>query len=232
MPAHPSVSPARFYRSETARAEAFSDGVFAIAATILVLGLASPPHRPGGLGHALLRQWPAYLGYVASFSYIAVIWLNHHQAFVRIRMMDRGLHAANLFVLFMTAALAFPTEVVADAVQSDVSGADARVAVAIYAGVAAALCLSWVALYCRLRHTPVLLESTVEPAYVRHGIIRSATGALVYGVVGVLGVLITPLIALVAFALLPAFYFLTSEGLPGGGRDAYGPPSGGQRSGG
>jgi uncharacterized membrane protein len=214
MTSRPHMNPSRFSRSETDRAEAFSDGVFAIAVTILVLGLAAPPHRSGGLGHALVHQWPAYLGYVASFSYIAVIWLNHHQAFVRIRMMDRGLHAANLLLLFVTAALAFPTGVVADALQTDASGADARVAVALYAGVAAAMCVSWVALYHHLRRHPELLESTVESGYVRHGIIRSWAGALIYGVVGVLGVLVTPLIALVAFALLPAFYFVTSEGLP------------------
>lgn len=213
------MPPTRFQRSETARAEAFSDGVLAIAATILVLGLVAPPHRPGGLGRALMQHWPAYLGYVASFSYIAVIWLNHHQAFVRIRTMNRGLHAANLFLLFMTAALAFPTAVVADAVQADVSGTDARVAVALYAGVAAALCLSWVALYWTLRRCPGLLKSTVGPAYVRHGLIRSGIGTLVYCAVGVLGVLVTPLIALIAFALLPAFYFVTSEGLPGSSRD-------------
>ncbi|WP_069467499.1 TMEM175 family protein, partial [Actinacidiphila rubida] len=178
------------------------DGVFAIAATILVLGLAVPAHPAGGLGHALARQWPAYLGYLASFSYIAVIWLNHHQAFVRIRTMNRGLHAANLFVLFMTAALAFPTEVVADAVQSDVWGRDAKVATALYAGIAAALCLSWVALYWRLLRCPGLLEKGVEPAYVRHGLIRSAVGAAVYCTVGVLGALVTPPIALAAFAVL------------------------------
>jgi uncharacterized membrane protein len=212
---HSSEFSSRFYRSETARAEAFSDGVFAIAATILVLGLLAPPHRSGGLGHALVQRWPAYLGYVASFSYIAVIWLNHHQAFVRIRFMNRGLHAANLFLLFITAALAFPTDVVANAVQADVSGTDAKVAVALYAGVAAALCLSWVVLYYRLRRWPGLLESTVEPTYVRHGIVRSGLGALVYCIVGLLGVLVTPLIALIGFALLPAFYFATSEGLPG-----------------
>lgn len=212
----PSAGSSRFHRAETARAEAFSDGVFSIAATILVIGLLAPPHRPGGLGRALARQWPAYLGYIASFSYIAVIWLNHHQAFVRIRVMNRGLHAANLFVLFTTAVLAFPTDVVADAVQADVAGRDARVAVALYAGIAAALCLSWVVLYYRLHVCPGLLESGVEPAYVTHGIIRSALGALVYCLVGFLGWLVTPLIALVGFALLPAFYFATSEGLPGG----------------
>lgn len=154
MPPRFRVPAQRFTLSDTARAEAFSDGVFAIALTLLVLGLTTPAHPPGGLGDALARQWPAYLGYAASFSYIAVIWLNHHRAFLRIRSMDRGLHAANLFLLFTTAALAFPTEVVATELQADAWGTDAKVAVALYAALAAAMCLSWAALYHRLQPAP------------------------------------------------------------------------------
>ncbi|WP_371483690.1 TMEM175 family protein [Kitasatospora sp. NBC_00315] len=206
--------PRRFSRSETARAEAFSDGVFAIAVTILVLGLTDPPHRPGGLGRALLRQWPAYLGYLASFSYVAVIWLNHHQAFVRIRATDRGLHAANLLLLFTTAALAFPTLVLSEALQSDVSGPDARVAVALYAGIAAAMCGSWIVLYRHLARHPELLDQAVEPTYVAHGRLRSWAGAVAYLVAGAVGVLVSPIIALTVFIALPVFYFVTSEGLP------------------
>jgi uncharacterized membrane protein len=206
----------RFSRSETARAETFSDGIFAIAVTILVLGLTAPAHRPGRLAHALESQWPAYVGYFASFSYVAVIWLNHHQAFVRIRSMDRGLHAANFFVLFTTAALAFPTGVVADALQSDVSGADARVAVVLYASLASVMCLSWLVLYHHLGRHPELMDPEVEPTYVPHGRLRSWAGALAYAVAGVLGCLISPLIALGVFIVLPAFYFVSSEGLPAG----------------
>ncbi|MBF9066455.1 TMEM175 family protein [Streptacidiphilus fuscans] len=206
--------PHRFTRSETARAEAFSDGVFAIAVTILVLGLANPAHRPGGLGRALLLQWPSYLGYLASFSYVAVIWLNHHQAFVRIRAMDRGLHAANLLLLLTTAALAFPTAVVSAALQSSLSGSDARVAVALYAGIAAAMCGSWIVLYSHLHRHPELLDPAVEPTYVTHGRLRSWAGAVAYLLAGVAGVVVSPAIALLVFVTLPIFYFVTSEGLP------------------
>ncbi|MFH9086680.1 TMEM175 family protein [Streptomyces sp. NPDC017673] len=205
-----------FSRSDTTRAEAFSDGVLAIAVTLLALGLADPPHRPGGLGHALLAQWPAYLGYLASFGYVSVIWLNHHQAFVRVRVMDRGLHAANLLLLFSTAALSFPTAVVADALQADPDGSDARVAVALYAGLAAVMCLSWVAFYHQLARRPELLIPEVESAYVRHGRLRSWAGALAYGAAGLLGVLVAPLAAVAVFVVLPVFYFITSDGFPEG----------------
>ncbi|MGW3461111.1 TMEM175 family protein [Streptomyces olivaceoviridis] len=205
-----------FSRSDTTRAEAFSDGVLAIAVTLLALGLADPPHRPGGLGHALLAQWPAYLGYLASFGYVSVIWLNHHQAFVRVRVMDRGLHAANLLLLFSTAALSFPTAVVADALQADPDGSDARVAVALYAGLAAVMCLSWVAFYHQLARRPGLLTPEVESTYVRHGRLRSWAGALAYSAAGILGVVVAPLVAVAVFVVLPVFYFITSDGFPEG----------------
>lgn len=129
--------------------------------------------------------------------------------------MDRGLHAANLLLLFTTAALAFPTDVVATELQADAWGTDAKVAVVLYAALAAAMCLSWAALYHHLHRRPELLEGTSEPTYVRHGSLRSWIGALAYALAGVLGVLVTPLAALGAFVLLPVFYFTTSEGLPG-----------------
>jgi Endosomal/lysosomal potassium channel TMEM175 len=74
--------PARPVRlSDTQRTETFSDGVFAIAITLLVLNLSTPRHSPGELLDSLLRQWPAYLAYGTSFLFIGVIWFNHHQVF-------------------------------------------------------------------------------------------------------------------------------------------------------
>ncbi|HEX4226591.1 MAG TPA: TMEM175 family protein [Pseudonocardiaceae bacterium] len=202
----------RFRRSDTSRAEAFSDGVFAIAVTILVLEIHDPVHASGGLTHGLLKQWPAYLGYVASFSYIAVIWLNHHQAFARIHTIDRGLHATNLALLGTTSALAFPTGVVSDALQEKATGADARAAVVLYALVAAAMCTSWLLLYTHLRHHPRLLVAAIEPNYVRHGQLRSAVGIAAYAVAGIIGYFATPVAGLAVFIAAPVFYFATSEG--------------------
>lgn len=64
----------------TTRTEAFSDGVLAIALTLLVLDLAVPASEYNDLGSAVLRLWPAYVSFLASFVFIAVIWLNHHAA--------------------------------------------------------------------------------------------------------------------------------------------------------
>ncbi|GAA1937490.1 TMEM175 family protein [Kitasatospora viridis] len=210
-----SSQPSRFRRADTGRVEAFSDGVFAIAITILVLDLHPPAHPPGGLGHALLEQWPAYVGYLTSFAYIGVIWLNHHQAFTRLRSTDAGLHAANLSLLFTTAALPFPTAVVSTAFQHSLSDSDARTAVLLYACVAAAMCLSWYLLFRHLERTPALHVASMEPSFPRHGMVRSAAGVVGYLAAGLVGWAVQPVIAAVVFLLLPAFYGLTTEGLIG-----------------
>ncbi|WP_086724179.1 TMEM175 family protein [Streptomyces carpinensis] len=203
-----------FQATETGRVEAFSDGVFAVAITILALEMTTPAHGRGGLLSALLRQWPAYLGYLTSFAYIGVIWLNHHQAFARIRVVDRGLHAANLVLLFTTAALPFPTGVLVDTLREEIAGADVRTAVVLYAIVAAAMCASWVWTYVQLTRRPGLLDDSVEAHYVPHGMVRSAVGVVVYLLAGGLGWAVNPGIALALFLLLPLFYFATSEGIP------------------
>ena len=66
------------------RLEAFSDGVFAIAITLLVIELHPPVLEPGEtLAHGLWLEWPSYVAYLVSFLTIGVIWLNHHRVFTR-----------------------------------------------------------------------------------------------------------------------------------------------------
>ena len=204
-----------FQATDTGRVEAFSDAVLAVAITILALEMGTPAHHHDALFPALLHQWPVYLGYLISFAYIGVIWLNHHQAFTRIRTVDRGLHAANLALLFTTAALPFPTGVLSDTLQEQLASSDVRTAVALYALIAAAMCASWLWIYTHLTRHPAILDTSAEPHYVPHGQLRAAIGIASYLLGGALGWLITPTIALAVFLLLPAFYFITSEGIPG-----------------
>jgi len=101
---------------ETGRVEAFSDGVFAIAVTLLVLDLKVP--KPGDLGgasllSALARQWPSFLAYLTSFATILVMWVNHHKMFSHIRRTDdRFLFLNGLLLLFVT-FVPFPTALLA-----------------------------------------------------------------------------------------------------------------------
>ena len=96
------------------RLEAFSDGVFAIAITLLVIELHTPEVGEGGsLAAALWAQWPSYVAYLVSFLTIGVIWLNHHRVFTQVALVDGPLLVLNLVVLLWTALIPFPTAVVA-----------------------------------------------------------------------------------------------------------------------
>lgn len=99
--------------SETARVEAFSDGVFAIAITLLILNLRVPPPGSGRLAPALVHQWPTYLAFVISFAFIGIMWVNHHRLFNHIRRSDNRLMFLNLLLLFGVSVVPFPTALLA-----------------------------------------------------------------------------------------------------------------------
>jgi len=139
--------------SETNRVEAFSDGVFAIVITLLVIEVRPPATQGGRLLHDLLAQWPAYLAYLTSFAYIGVIWLNHHALFRRVQRVDRGLNLVNLLLLLTTAFLPFPTAVLSAAVQEG-DRINTSVAVAVYALVAGLMCASWLLIFGYLARRP------------------------------------------------------------------------------
>jgi uncharacterized membrane protein len=101
----------------TTRLEAFSDGVFAIAATLLVLEISIDTAGTNDLGQALLDLWPSYLAYVTSFITIGIIWMNHHFCVETIARADRTLMFLNLLLLLTVAFLPFPTRLVADYLQ-------------------------------------------------------------------------------------------------------------------
>jgi uncharacterized membrane protein len=99
----------------TGRLEAFSDGVFSIAATLLVLEFTVTHH--GDLGTQLLNLWPSYLAYATSFLTIGIIWINHHYCIEQIGRANRTLMFLNLLLLLTVAFLPFPTRLVADYLQ-------------------------------------------------------------------------------------------------------------------
>jgi uncharacterized membrane protein len=96
----------------TGRLEAFSDGVIAVAITLLVLNI-HVPEVSHGLGHALLRQWPSYAAYVTSFATIGIVWINHHAMVSRLRQADHAILGLNLLLLMSVAVLPFATELMA-----------------------------------------------------------------------------------------------------------------------
>ena len=112
----------------TTRLETFADGVFAIAATLLVLTVDVPTNLGGNsLAHELAKQWPAYLGYVISFVTIGIIWVNHHTVMDQLRIADRTFLFINVFFLLCIAFIPFPTRLLATYVRTD-DGSAAAVA--------------------------------------------------------------------------------------------------------
>jgi len=96
---------------DTARLETFSDGVFAIAATLLILEV----HRAGGsVAHGLVHAWPSYAAYAISFATIGIIWVNHHTVMSVIARVDRTFLFINMMFLMVVAFSPFPTRVVAE----------------------------------------------------------------------------------------------------------------------
>ena len=97
------------------RFEAFSDGVFAFAATLLVLELHVPDPKPGspdgGLVHGLLSLWPLYFVYAASFATIGIMWINHHALFHNVTRVTYPVMLFNLLLLIIIALLPFSIEV-------------------------------------------------------------------------------------------------------------------------
>jgi uncharacterized membrane protein len=111
-----------------ARVETFSDGVFAIAITLLVLTIAQPAGYRD-LGHELSARWPALGAYVVSFAVIGIMWLNHHAVLRQLARLDRGAVYLNLVLLMTVAFLPYPTGVLGQALAK---GQSARTAAVFY----------------------------------------------------------------------------------------------------
>ena len=117
--------------SETGRVEAFSDGVFAIAITLLILEIKIPKASDGPLPLQLLKQWPSYFAFLISFSFIGVMWMNHHRLFTHIKRCDDMLMVLNLLLLLGVTVVPFPTAVLA----THLGYGDQRTAALLYNGV-------------------------------------------------------------------------------------------------
>jgi uncharacterized membrane protein len=198
--------------ADTDRLEAFSDGVFSITITLLVVEIVRPDHDPGHLLDKLVSQWPNYIAFLASFCYVGVIWLNHRAVFSRVRYCDRALHMANLFLLLTSGLIPFPTALLSFALQHG-NPFDAQVAVAVYALIGGLMCLAWLSLFHVLTIHPYLLENGIDPDFFPRERLRAWVGVALYGIAGVIGWFWAPLFALAIFLALPVFYGVTSEGL-------------------
>jgi uncharacterized membrane protein len=164
--------------NDKGRVEAFSDGVFAIAITLLVLEIRVPEIGAGrSLWHALGQEWPSYAAYVVGFLTVGVTWLNHHTTFGQIAHVDRTLLLLNLLLLMSIAAIPWPVELVARYLDS---GSQASVAVAVLGLVMTAMSITFTAFWQYATRHPGLLREGVDPTAVRGGRLRFAVGLAIY----------------------------------------------------
>ena len=193
---------------EATRAEAFSDGVFAIAITLLVLDLRVP--NPGQLtGTALLGAWPHYFAYVVSFLTIGIMWMNHHTIMAHVARVDRPLLVINLLLLMGVVAIPFPTALVAENLHT-VSGG--RVATVTYGLVMLAISAGFAALWIYIVPHASRVGTAMPPQTLRRSIPRFTIGGAVYAIGTVVAALGQPLAGLIIFGLLAVYYLF--EHLP------------------
>jgi uncharacterized membrane protein len=193
--------------AESNRVEAFSDGVLAIALTLLVLDLHAPTAGEGGFAHALLQEWPAYAAFLAAFLNIAAIWINHHDLFTRVVRVDIRVICLNLLILLVASLFPWPASVISAAVR-DGTHADQVAATVLYAGVGFLVPLAWISVYHYLGGRPELLEDPADVAYMRAGVRRSTVSIVVYPAAGLLA-FVAPQLALATYVALPLFFIVS-----------------------
>ena len=185
------------------RLEAFSDGVFAIAITLLVIEIHPPTPAEGeSLARALWEQWPHYLGYFLSFLVLGVMWLNHHRIFEPARRVDGIVLVLNLNLLLWAVLIPFPTAVVADFLRE--GGDDAKTAVALYGGVILLAAIAFTALFVGITREGIV-DQLPTPEQVRAARLRFGLGVGVYTGAFLLSWL-SPALALAAHGTMAAYY--------------------------
>jgi len=192
------------------RTEAFSDGVFAIAITLLVLDLHVPDARPDLLG-ALAAQWPHYAAYAVSFLTIGIIWVNHHGFVDRLQRVNRPLLFLNLLFLLFVSVLPFPTSLLSQFLD----GPQGPIAAAVYSANMAAMGVAFGAMVGYASRRRGLLAEGAAAALTRGYLVRFAFGSPVYVLAAAVAFVDTR-ISLALIAGLAVYYALLTP--PGRGR--------------
>ena len=190
---------------KTGRLEAFSDGVIAVAITLLVLDLRVPDVSSPDLASSLAHEWPNFVAYALSFATIGIIWINHHAVILRLREIDSSIMVVNLVLLMTIAVLPFATSLMATYLTQSHGE---HLAAAVYAGAFLAMSLAFSLFNWQvLLRRPHLLHDQL-PAERRRQILRTLVSGLVpYA----LAVAVAPLSAYASLAICGAvaiFYAL------------------------
>ncbi|MFM8237307.1 MAG: TMEM175 family protein [Actinomycetota bacterium] len=187
------------------RAEALSDAVFAISATILVLNIAGGAPRTGR-GHvwsAIVDARYSYIGYAMSFAVIGLVWVSHHGMFDRLRAVDRPLLFSNLALLCLVAFIPWPTALLAEFIGD--GGRDASVATAFYSFVMTLIGLVFTFQWWHLTRRPALLRHEIADDRLRRSLHRAVVGPAVYALTVPLA-FVSPLLCLLVYVVLSGYF--------------------------
>jgi uncharacterized membrane protein len=195
---------------DSRRAESFSDGVFAVAITVLVFDLL-PIARAGITGKDLWQHaWPQYAGYAVSFLTIGIMWLNHHTVLSHVRKVDRVTLVLNLVLLMTVVAVPFPTALVADNLRSGAVAA-AKLATVTYGIVMIVMSAAFSALWAYLSSHAERLGGTPTAASVQVWV-RFSAGGVGYVVAVFAAAFYKPAVALAIYGAVAVYYMF--EHLP------------------
>jgi uncharacterized membrane protein len=185
------------------RVETFSDGVFAIAITLLVLTIAQPD-RYSDLGQQLADRWPAFAAYVVSFAVIGIMWFNHHSIFAHFHRVDRGFVYLNLLLLMTIVFIPYPTGIFGQALRE---GSGTQTAAVVYSIVMSVNAYAWSALWIYSSRGRRLLSPDFPEEQRGIATILFSVGSVLYTITVVIA-FISPYACLAAHALLAIYYAL------------------------
>ena len=191
------------------RLETFADGVFAIAATLLILNVdAQVGEGSGAIGQRLLDIWPSYIAYAVSFVTIGIIWSNHHTVMNQLGRVDRTFLLLNVFLLMCVAFLPFPTRLVAEHLRG--GRHDLQPAALAYGATMTVMALAYITLWLYATRKQRLLRPDSDPRTIS-GITRSyLPGAPLY-LTATLIAFASPLTSVAVFAAIALFYVIESS---------------------
>jgi len=192
----------------TARLETFADGVFAIAATLLILNVdAQIGEHSGALGHRLLEIWPSYIAYAVSFVTIGIIWSNHHTVMAQLGRVDRTFLMLNVLLLLCVAFVPFPTRLIAEHLRDR---HDLEAAALAYGATMTVMSIAYFTLWIYASHAGRLLHTDADPRVVS-GITRSSLPGTPVYLTATLIAFVAPLASVIMFAAIALFYVIESS---------------------
>ncbi|WP_404961126.1 TMEM175 family protein [Streptomyces sp. 147326] len=197
--------------NETGRIEAFSDGVFAVIITILVLELKVPEETGSEFWHGVREQWPHYAAYVVSFLIIGVMWVNHHTIFSHLKKVDRPLLFLNLLVLMVVSVVPYTTNVLAEHLMEE--GGSANAAAVLYSAVTVAYATAFLAFWWYVTRVGHLFHEEVDREGARATRVRFGLGAIAYPLTVALA-FYSATLTLVAHFLIAIYYAANQIPIP------------------